>query len=58
MIYSKFGNTGKQISKLGFGAARLPEYKIGNSWHLDRETVNNMVMTAIDLGINYFDSWS
>ena len=56
MIYSKFGNTGKQISKLGFGAARLPEYKIGNSWHLDRETVNNMVMTAIDLGINSFDS--
>ena len=57
MQYRKFGNTGVNISALGFGCMRLPEYQdeAGN-WQVDQEKVNEMLMTAYELGVNYFDT--
>ena len=57
MQYRKFGNTGVQISALGFGCMRLPEYQDqeGN-WQVDQEKVNEMLMRAFELGVNYFDT--
>ena len=57
MQYRKFGNTGIQISALGFGCMRLPEIqKEDGSWEMDQEQVNAMMQKAYDLGINYFDT--
>ena len=57
MQYRKFGNTGVNISALGFGCMRLPEYQdeAGN-WQVDQEKVNEMLMKAYELGGNYFDT--
>lgn len=52
MQYKKFGNTGIQISKLGFGAMRLP-YKDGK---VDMEESVRMFHAALDGGVNYIDS--
>ena len=57
MQYRKFGNTGVNISALGFGCMRLPEYQAEDgSWHVDQEKTNEMLMRAYDLGVNYFDT--
>lgn len=56
MVYNELGKTGVSVSRIGFGSARLPEFKRKNSWYLDKKTVNDMVMEAVELGINYFDS--
>ena len=57
MQYRKFGNTGVNISALGFGCMRLPEYQDeqGN-WQVDQEKTNEMLMRAYELGVNYFDT--
>ncbi len=57
MQYRKFGNTGVNISALGFGCMRLPEYQDeAGAWHVDQEKTNEMLRRAYDLGVNYFDS--
>ena len=57
MQYRKFGNTGVNISALGFGCMRLKEYEDENGkWHVDQEHTNEMLMKAYELGVNYFDS--
>lgn len=57
MQYRKFGNTGVEISALGFGCMRLPEYQDQDgSWQVDQEKVNEMLMRAFELGVNYFDT--
>lgn len=56
MVYNELGKTGVSVSRIGFGSARLPEFKRKNSWYLDKKAVNDMVMEAVELGINYFDS--
>ena len=57
MQYRKHGNTGIHISALGFGCMRLPEYEDEKGvWHIDQEKVNEMLMRAYDLGVNYFDT--
>ena len=57
MQYRKFGNTGVNISALGFGCMRLKEYQDeqGN-WQVDQEHTNEMLMKAYELGVNYFDT--
>ena len=57
MQYRKFGNTGVDISALGFGCMRLPEFQLEDgSWQVDQEKTNEMLMKAYELGVNYFDT--
>ena len=52
MQYRKFGNTGVNISALGFGCMRLSEYQDENgAWHVDQEATNEMLMRAYELGV-------
>ncbi len=57
MQYRPFGKTGVNISTLGFGCMRLPEYqKEDGSWEVDQEKTDAMLMRAYELGVNYFDT--
>ncbi len=57
MQYRKFGNTGVEISALGFGCMRLPEIQQEDgTWTVDQEKTNAMLMRAYELGVNYFDT--
>ncbi|MBO5378216.1 MAG: aldo/keto reductase [Ruminiclostridium sp.] len=57
MKYRKFGNTGIEISQLGFGCMRLPEYKDENDkWQIDEEKAIPMIVKAYENGVNYFDT--
>ena len=50
MIFSDM--KGERLSRLGFGAMRLPE-KDGN---VDKPMVEEMVRYAMEHGVNYFDT--
>lgn len=56
MQYRKFGNTGIEISALGFGCMRLPEYEKDGEWYVDQDKVDVMLKRAFELGVNYFDT--
>lgn len=52
MIYKEFGKTGKKVSQLGFGVMRLPM----KGDDVNKELSIEMLQTAIEKGINYFDT--
>jgi len=55
MQYRNFGKINFKPSALGFGAMRLPT--IGNdSSKIDKKQAEKMIHSAIDKGINYFDT--
>jgi len=56
MQYRKFGNTGVNISTLGFGCMRFPEYEKDGKWYIDDDKVFPMLKKAYELGVNYFDT--
>ena len=56
MKYRKFGSTGMDISALGFGCMRLPEYEKDGKWEVDLDKSDAMLRRAFDLGVNYYDS--
>lgn len=56
MQYRKLGNTGFNISALGFGAMRLPEYEKDGKWFMDDEECIRIIHRAFDLGVNYIDT--
>lgn len=56
MNYRKFGNTGEQISALGYGCMRLPEIEIDGKKVVDIEKSDVMLKTAYEKGVNYFDT--
>lgn len=56
MNYRKFGNTGEQISALGFGCMRFPEYEAEGKHFVDQDKVDKMIETAYKKGVNYFDT--
>lgn len=53
MNYRKFGNTGVEVSALGFGCMRLPTNTDGT---IDRARTTAMLRSAIDRGMNYVDT--
>lgn len=56
MIYRKFGNTGAEISALGYGCMRLPEAEVDGKWTLDYDKATEMLRHAHSLGVNYYDT--
>lgn len=55
MNYRKIGNTGIQVSALGFGCMRLPTLKPGEP-AINREEAIRLIRKGIDSGINYIDT--
>ena len=56
MVYKNFGNTGIKVSALGFGCMRLPGDNINGSWEPDQDKIDQMLMRAYELGVNYYDT--
>lgn len=56
MNYRPFGNTGEQISALGFGCMRFPEYEKDGKHFVDQEKTSAMLAEAYKNGVNYFDT--
>lgn len=56
MQYRKLGNTGFDISCLGFGAMRLPEVEKEGKWYIDDDKAIPMLHKAFELGVNYVDT--
>jgi len=55
MQYRRFGKLDWKVSALGFGAMRLPTTD-GKAANIDQEKVDEMIHTAVDGGVNYFDT--
>jgi len=56
MHYSDFGSTGIKISRLGFGAMRLPEYMKNGRWYIREDETIEMMRYAFGQGVNYIDT--
>jgi predicted aldo/keto reductase-like oxidoreductase len=56
MQYTKLGNTGYTVSRLGFGSMRLPMTTIGGKEYVDVERAIQVIHRALELGVNYVDT--
>lgn len=56
MKTSSFGNTGCTVSRLGFGAMRLPTVRQGENSVIDTDEAIRILRYAIDHGVNYIDT--
>lgn len=56
MQYTKFGQNGPQVSRLGFGCMRLPSLEQDGKTVYDEEESARIINQAIDLGVNYLDT--
>jgi predicted aldo/keto reductase-like oxidoreductase len=56
MQYRHFGNTGFDISALGFGCMRLPEFEKDGKWFIDEDKAIPLLLKAYEEGVNYFDT--
>jgi len=56
MEYRDFGNTGIRISRLGFGAMRLPEKTVKGKNRIDRDAAIAAILESFKYGVNYIDS--
>lgn len=56
MEYTDFGNTGYKVSKLGFGAMRLPMIDVNGEKAIDDDKAIPLMQRAFDLGVNYIDT--
>lgn len=57
MEYSKFGNTGLDVSRLCLGTMGFGNASTGMfPWAVDEEKSEQVIKQALDLGINFFDT--
>ncbi|MDL2317731.1 aldo/keto reductase [Eubacteriales bacterium OttesenSCG-928-A19] len=56
MQYKKFGKTGIDVSRLGFGCMRFPSSQVDGKKVFDEEESIRMLHRAVALGVNYFDT--
>ncbi|MDD5350057.1 MAG: aldo/keto reductase [Chthoniobacteraceae bacterium] len=56
MQYTSFGNSGVQVSRLGFGSMRLPMVTVNEKRVVDEDRAIAMIRRAFELGVNYIDS--
>ena len=56
MVYRSFGNTGMNLSALGFGCMRLPMTQRDGNPAVDDELARPLLQRAVELGINFFDT--
>lgn len=56
MLYKEFGDTGIKMSKLGFGAMRLPMTQAGGKSIVDYDKAVPTMHRAFELGVNYIDT--
>ena len=56
MNYRILGNTGLRVSRLGFGAMRLPMHGEGEQAQVNRELAVPLLRRAVELGVTYFDT--
>ncbi|MFC1525242.1 aldo/keto reductase [Candidatus Latescibacterota bacterium] len=55
MRYRALGNSGVEVSALGFGSMRLPMTDIGNVEFVDLDRSVEVIGHALDAGVNYID---
>lgn len=55
MTYRTNPKTGEKVSILGYGCMRWP-FRDDESGELDQEEINRLVDTALEHGVNYFDT--
>ncbi len=56
MEYREFGKTGVKISRLGFGAMRLPMIDVDGKMVVDEGKAIAIMHRAFELGVNYIDT--
>jgi predicted aldo/keto reductase-like oxidoreductase len=56
MQYIQLGNTGYEVSRLGFGSMRLPMIDIGGHEYVDVDRAIAVIHRALKLGVNYVDT--
>ncbi|MCC6443656.1 MAG: aldo/keto reductase [Armatimonadetes bacterium] len=56
MQYQSFGKAGFDISRLGFGAMRLPMTEVDGKRVVDEDKSIPMIHRSFDLGVNYIDT--
>jgi len=56
MNYRTLGKTGLRVSRLGFGAMRLPMQGEGEKARVARELAVPLLRRAVELGVTYFDT--
>ena len=57
MDYVKFGNTGMDVSRICLGAMGFGDPNSGfHKWVLEEEESRKVIKSALDLGINFFDT--
>jgi len=56
MEYRDFGKTGVKVSKLGFGAMRLPGANKNGKWLIDEDKSIELLTEGLKAGINYIDT--
>ncbi|HEX2947213.1 MAG TPA: aldo/keto reductase [Clostridia bacterium] len=56
MRYKKYGNSGAEVSVLGFGCMRFPMIRKDSKEYVDEDQTIPMLRRAYELGVNYFDT--
>lgn len=57
MEYTKFGNTGMDVSRICLGCMSFGDVLPGgHQWVLDEERSRPIIKRALELGINFFDT--